>query len=645
MLESSRRIPRRAAFAALCALIVLILLPVVAGALIDAGFFHKPILTWIEGHARRPVRVNGRLDLHLLSLHPRLNATDVVIENPPWAAPGVLARIGRAEMQWEVTVRRGPRLDSVELDGADFGLVRDARGATNWSARPPGSQGQGPPLMHHLHISKAHVRLDDQRRHLEFDGTVAIGELREQALRLDAHGSLNGRPVAITLDGDALARARRDTPWHFRFDEQSSGSRLTGSGAVLQPFDFHALDVDFAARGADLKDLYYLTGLSLPNTGSYALNGRLERRGRSFAYRNLAVDSGQSDMQGSIDVESGDGQAHVHATLHSRHLRSADIGARAAGRAPAPAGPPRALSDTPIPLKGIRRANATVDFKGDTVEIGRMPFRHVSTHVRIADRKLTASSIAARFAGGTIRGHGVLDAAHDPPRGRLDLRARSLELAELPHRREGAPAERAPEKSPAKDSPVSGELQARLQLAGAGDSLHALAASSNGALTAVIPHGMMRSSLAELSGLDLKGLGLAMGGNKRETEIRCAVAEFTASSGVLNAKRIVIDTEPVLIQGEGLLDLRNERFDLTLHGRPKHPRFRVRAPVVLGGTLLHPSFGAGKKQGIAQAGAAVALGAVLTPLAAALAFVDPGLAKNENCAALIEETELKQPGP
>jgi hypothetical protein len=40
-----------------------------------------------------------------------------------------------------------------------------------------------------------------------------------------------------------------------------------------------------------------------------------------------------------------------------------------------------------------------------------------------------------------------------------------------------------------------------------------------------------------------------------------------------------------------------------------------------------------------QAGAATALGIVLTPLAAVLPFVDPGLAENANCAALLQEAK------
>jgi hypothetical protein len=45
---------------------------------------------------------------------------------------------------------------------------------------------------------------------------------------------------------------------------------------------------------------------------------------------------------------------------------------------------------------------------------------------------------------------------------------------------------------------------------------------------------------------------------------------------------------------------------------------------------------------VAKQGAeAAALGALATPLAAILAFVDPGLAKDANCSALLEEARDK----
>jgi hypothetical protein len=44
-------------------------------------------------------------------------------------------------------------------------------------------------------------------------------------------------------------------------------------------------------------------------------------------------------------------------------------------------------------------------------------------------------------------------------------------------------------------------------------------------------------------------------------------------------------------------------------------------------------------RGITQSGVALALGALVTPLAAVVMFVDPGLAKDADCAALLEEAK------
>jgi AsmA family protein len=147
----------------------------------------------------------------------------------------------------------------------------------------------------------------------------------------------------------------------------------------------------------------------------------------------------------------------------------------------------------------------------------------------------------------------------------------------------------------------------------------------------------VRSSLAEFAGFDLRGLGLMASGNQEDTGIRCGVASFDAQDGTLTAQSLVIDTEPVLITGEGTIDLGSETLDLRFQGRPKHPRLRLRAPLLVRGTLRHPSFGVDPKKPAAQAGGAVALGVLLTPVAAMLAFVDPGLAKDADCTALLAQ--------
>jgi hypothetical protein len=149
----------------------------------------------------------------------------------------------------------------------------------------------------------------------------------------------------------------------------------------------------------------------------------------------------------------------------------------------------------------------------------------------------------------------------------------------------------------------------------------------------------MNEPLAELTGIDVfKGLGLLFSEN--QVPIRCGVIDFQAQKGALDARSVFIDTTTVLITGRGHVDLGDEKLDLSLQGDPKKVRlFRLRSPITLHGTLLHPAIGVKAENLAAQAGVAAALGTLLTPFAAALAFIDPGLAKNKDCAAVIAEAQ------
>ena len=140
----------------------------------------------------------------------------------------------------------------------------------------------------------------------------------------------------------------------------------------------------------------------------------------------------------------------------------------------------------------------------------------------------------------------------------------------------------------------------------------------------------------ERMGKAFKGLGLL--DKKDMTPIRCGVASFQTRDGVMHADSIVLDTGPVLVKGKGTINLATERVDLRLRGQDKKFRMvRVLLPVTAKGPLMAPKLGVEPGAAIGQGGAALALGSLLTPLAAILPFVDPGLAKDANCGALLAE--------
>jgi len=259
------------------------------------------------------------------------------------------------------------------------------------------------------------------------------------------------------------------------------------------------------------------------------------------------------------------------------------------------------------------------------VELGRDALHAVAARISTDHGRLIVEDFTAALAGGTLTGRGGFDASDGTPRGDVDLSVAGLRVEDLRG------------EIGAGNAPLAGAVSGRMQLNGRGQSLHELAATANGTLTAVLPHGEMRASLAQATDLDLSAaLGLARKSDKR-TDIRCGVASFDAHDGVFTARTMVIDTDKVLITGRGALHLDSESLDFAVHGRPKHPEIALHDGIALRGTLTNPEVRLTGHGALAQVSAAVTLGALLTPLAAVLAFVNPGLAHNADCHALLDE--------
>jgi uncharacterized protein involved in outer membrane biogenesis len=623
---------RRALMGTAAAIAAVVFMAAMFAAAVDAGYLRGPFIRFISAHTGRPIRIDGPLEAHILSLHPRLNADGVTIGNPSWMPPGVTAQIGKMSLLIDLP-RPGHSIgiERLEMQAATLHLVRDSTGRANWqSSDPAKGDGGALPIIRSLSMQNAHVDLDDARRHLRFDGVVSAHDLSgtqgAPPLRIEGSGQLNGRAATFEITCDPLAGVSRQKPYNFTFVERSSGSRLAGGGFLLRPFYFDALDTTFDGTGADLKDLYYLTGVSLVNTGSYRLSGKISRRGTNTRFSDLSVAFGQSDMRGEVSIETSSGRPKLDADLHSKFLRMSDLGLRAAGRDPEPAAG-LLLSNAMLSLAAVRRGDARAKYHALHVEVGHESLGMVAARMTIEHGILVVAPLTAEILGGKLTAHVRLDATSDVPPVDVDLRIADLQLGQFDRKGTGEP-------------PVEGLLRARVNVTGRGTSIHQVAATANGTVTAVLPHGTVRDSLAELTGIDLRGLGLLMTKNARETGVRCGVASFEARDGTLTAQSLVMDTDPVLITGDGVVHLDSEALELEFRGHPKRVQLlRFRAPILMRGTLAHPSIEIQARHAVAQAAEAVALGVVLTPLAAVLAFVDPGLAKNADCAALLAATD------
>jgi uncharacterized protein involved in outer membrane biogenesis len=603
----------------------------------EAGYFRGPLIRFIAFHLERPITVDGDLHVHVLTLHPRGTAERVTIGNPPWVPPGTTAAVGRLSFALELPwVHRPLGIMELTMEDAILSLSRNDAGLANWQWTDPRIPDDTLfPLLRRLSVPRARVLLKDDTRHLQFDGTVTVKEPESVGnpppLRIEGAGQLNGRPVRFGIDGDPLAAADHAKPYRFKFEEQSSGSQLAGGGALPRPFDFRLIDAEFTATGEDLEDLYFLTGVNLINTGRYRLAGKVARRGTKTRFTDLQASSGQSDAHGSASIDSSSDRPKLDIDLNSQNMRLADLGLRAAGRDPqGGSGPQWLISDAALNPRAWRRDDTVATFRARRLEVGSIPLQDVAAALAVDQGILTVTPLTGRVFDGALTAHVKANLTTDDPADSLELTITHLNLERLlPHG--------------ATEPPLKGLLQARVLAKGHGRSLHEFASTADGTLSAAVPHGAIRAAVADLAGLDLRAIGLLFDKHGPEKPVRCGVASFEAHDGLLAAKTLVLDTEQVLIVGEGTIHMDSEAIDLTLRGHPKRPGFRVRSPGLVRGTLSHPSFAIQPRDAVAQTAAAVALGVLLTPLASALAFVDPGLGKDADCGALMtEDKNLRQ---
>src|SRR5450631_862435 len=253
------------------AAVLLLVIVTVAGVLLawNADLLRSSFIRFVSWQSGRPIDVRGELHLHLLTRSPRIEAEQVTIGNPPWTKPGIMAEVAKLTVTFAPLLSHQSGLSLLKIDTAQLHFTRDSVGRANWQRVDPDKSPGGPlPMIRALDLAHTHLTLTDERLHLIYDGDLSVvGPDSAQPLQMEGSGTHNQHAVTFRLKGDALPTAAPDKPYAFEFDERSSGTDFTAHGSLPHPFDVGQFDAEFDAHGADLRDVYHLLGVSLPNTG------------------------------------------------------------------------------------------------------------------------------------------------------------------------------------------------------------------------------------------------------------------------------------------------------------------------------------------------------------------------------------------
>jgi uncharacterized protein involved in outer membrane biogenesis len=594
--------------------------------LLDWNQVRGPVSRYASYRFGRPVRIEGDLKVNLFRRQPHISVGNLFIGNPPWASEPQAARIVHADVEFRLwpALFGDLVLPLVALEQPDILVLRTPDRRSNWDGGHGSTGWKLPPIQRFL-VRGGHLEITDAVRRLKFVGTVSSREEvggGKATFQLTGDGTLNANRFSANIYGGPLINVDQSVPYAFTADILSGPTHVMIDGQIAHPFRLDQFGARISATGQTLSELYDLTGVTLPGTAPYRLNGTLKRDGALYSITDLAGTVGSSDLHGHLTVDAGQVVPRLGGHLSSRVLNFDDLGPMLRGGKTVSQAGAYLLPDVALHTERLRQIDGEVDYDAEAIRSRDFPLRGLSTHISVQNGIMRLKPLAFSFSAGKLSGMLAIDARKDVPVTSVDAKVTDIHIEHF---------------IKSEDKPLSGLVEARAQMQGSGNSVHKAAASANGMFTAVVPQGVMKKSLAEWAGVNvLSALGLSLAGDQSGTALHCAVMHFGARNGVLASQQILFDTDPTRIDGHGTVNLKDETMNVTLQGKPKHFQFlHLNAPITMSGKLASPGLGVDSKAAIAQGAIGAGLG-LLSPFAAILAFIDPGLAKDANCAGLLE---------
>ena len=285
----------------------------------------------------------------------------------------------------------------------------------------------------------------------------------------------------------------------------------------------------------------------------------------------------------------------------------------------------RVLPDMPFKTDRWDSVDAEVTLKAKTIRRAKeLPLEDLVTHLSLRDSVLTLDPLNFGVAGGHLNAVISLDGRKDPIQAHAQVRARKILIAKL-----------FPTVELSKTS--IGQVNGEFDLAGKGNSVGRMLASSNGKVGLVVAGGEISKLMMEKVGLHLwEILELKVTGDKL-VKLRCGVADFDVKDGIMHADALIFDTEVTTIVGTGSIDLGQEKLDLTLNQKTKNTSpVALRSPIYVRGSFAKPDVEVDKGRVAARALGAIALG-IVNPLLALIPLIDAGPGKDSDCGQLVRD--------
>ncbi|MBV1835003.1 AsmA family protein [Novacetimonas pomaceti] len=581
-----------------------------------------------------------------------IGADDVRIDQPEGFGNlpplATAKRLDVAIRWWPLLWGGGLDLPLISLDTPVVELQERADGSRNYDFSDPNApkEDRAPkkgdasmPRIGAVRIVGGQLHVMHARLHTDMRGQVHTTEASDPEgarLVMDARGTYVRQAITGHFSGGTLVSLQdRRQPYPVDLEVRHGETRLALHGAVEDPLSLAGARLRLSLAGPDMSLLYPLTGVVIPQTPPYRVEGNLDYTAAHVRFRDLDGHVGSSDLGGDLSIDPHQTVPFVDAELHSRRVDLADLGgffgatpgekpstAQQQEEARAHASSNAVLPSTPINMPKIRATNVHFAYHGDHIENRHTPLDNIDVLADIRDGVIDVHHLNFAVGSGTLASSGTFTPRGDAVEARIGIDMVRINLSRLMQatgRFHG-----------------NGVFGGHLAVHGTGNSLAAIVGNGDGGMTVALDQGGDISAvLPDLLGLELGKALLSLLGLPGETELKCVIADMPLRQGILGTRTLLIETGDTRTVGKGDINFRDNTIDYALMTDSRH--FAVGSfpgTLHITGLLKKPSIMPGTET-IARAVGSVLLG-VVTPVAL-LPTIEAGVGKESLCAQAIRQ--------
>lgn len=610
-------------------------------------FLKHPFEKYVSGQTHRTVEVAGDFQLYFDPINIKFLAEGLTISNPSWASRRNFfeSKLIDTRIATIPLIFGKERINWLDLVNGDLDLEWDKAGKRNtWTMGDPNAPAKplDIPTIRRALIAGTHIHY--RAPAMQFLADVRVETVRarntrfQNDIRFSGGGSVRGKP--FTLSGslmspnETVAGGQNKLALHA----EGAGNVLDVSGTLPGATEIEGAKLKLKVSGPNLASLFDFMGVAVPDTRRYRLSSSLTKSDDKWRFTGLKGVFGDSDLAGAMTISSPSNRLRIDADLRTRTLDIIDAGPwigynpdrldsmGAQGAIVREGGHPRVLPDASLRVDALNNFDAHVDYKVTNVRMEHFPISNIGLTLDLDHSLMKLSPFTFDVAGGHLASDIVINARKRPVHTDYDVRLSPTPMGRLLA------------KFGAEESGTTGTIKARLHLVGDGDSVHDSLSTSDGRIAFIMPAGTFWTRNVQLSELDIGTFVQKMFEHKLKEPVRinCGLIAFTVRDGIAAADPILIDTKKNVIAGKGGFSFRTEALDFAIQADAKtFSLFSGQSPIKVGGYFAAPTIDPISGELIARGAVGLGLGAIVSPIASILAFIDPGDAKATACGPVL----------